>query len=79
MGDDAVLRVHLDELRELELRVEPVVLGSDPSVLAEPFGTRASLGLERFMLGQADESSGVGAPMNEAQRLAMIAAMTPNV
>lgn len=75
VGDDAILRVHLDELRERQLPLEPVILGSDPTVLAERFGARATLGLEGFMLGQADESLGVGAAINEAQRLAMLSAV----
>jgi polysaccharide pyruvyl transferase WcaK-like protein len=77
VGDDAILRVHLDELRRRQLPVDPVILGNDPTVLAERFGARASLGLERFMLGEADESLGVGVPINEAQRLAMISAVPP--
>jgi polysaccharide pyruvyl transferase WcaK-like protein len=64
VGDDAILRVHLDELRVLGLPVEPLILGDDPQALEARFCERSSQGLEPFMSGAGD--------LNPSQRLGTI-------
>jgi hypothetical protein len=40
VGDDSILRVHLEALAGADLTVEPVVLGLDPHTLADRFGCK---------------------------------------
>jgi colanic acid/amylovoran biosynthesis protein len=53
VGDDSILRVHLEALAGADLDVEPVVLGVDPQALADRFGVQTAPGLERFLFGEA--------------------------
>lgn len=71
VGDDAILRVHLEALDAAGLDVEPVVLGTDPDVLAARFGVRAHAGLDAYVLDGADAT---GAPAGAVQRLGAVAA-----
>jgi colanic acid/amylovoran biosynthesis protein len=57
VGDDAILRVHLEALADADLGIEPVVLGADPHVLADRFGVRAAPNLERFLFSEATDRS----------------------
>jgi polysaccharide pyruvyl transferase WcaK-like protein len=49
VGDDAILRAHLDELARLAPTATPVVLGPGPAVLAERFGVAAEMGLSPLL------------------------------
>jgi colanic acid/amylovoran biosynthesis protein len=53
VGDDSILRVHLEALADADLEVEPVVLGIDPDALADRFEVQAAPGLERFLFSDA--------------------------
>jgi colanic acid/amylovoran biosynthesis protein len=53
VGDDSILRVHLEALANADLEIEAVVLGTDPDALADRFGVRAAPGLERFLFNDA--------------------------
>jgi colanic acid/amylovoran biosynthesis protein len=53
VGDDSILRVHLEALAGADLGVEPVVLGVDPETLFDRFGVQAAPGLERFLFSDA--------------------------
>jgi polysaccharide pyruvyl transferase WcaK-like protein len=68
VGDDAVLRVHLDELDSRGIPIEPLILGPDSAELEARFGEPSAPGLERFLSDPLDH----GPDLSAAQRLALI-------
>ena len=50
VGDDAILRVHLDALRDALPAAQPVVLGLDPDVLCQRFAVDTAPDLRAYLL-----------------------------